>query len=286
MGTALRVGWIPFVLCVVATFLIGVVVVTLVSGGMEIPTNEDGAVESPWLDIAAQVVFAFIFASFCVAIVRVAALGEQPASGAFYFRFGPREWVAGLASIFYGLFATVISAAVVFALELVGIPVNDPLPWFFSGLEGDTVFKKGIEEALPLGDATLPILIFSMVAMVLFTVWLSIRWITLLPVVAVEGRFSLGRAMALTRGNFWRILAALLLYSLVIVAVYGSVFGLAFLAFMSFGTVSALIDSVLAWVALAPVLLVLVIVLVLFLAGSSTAFYGIIYKHLAEPAEA
>ncbi|MEM8988495.1 MAG: hypothetical protein AAGC95_17420 [Pseudomonadota bacterium] len=270
--TVLRLAWLPLVLWVL---LYSAYFYVLGGGAFDFSVlmGEEPAVglaAYSALELVTVVIEMFLFAAFTLAVIRMAALGEDAPGGVAYLRVGGNEVRYVLGILLYILLFLIFTALA------------------FAPLVGVVIYSE--TEA---GDAawTIPAMVaagaFGFVA---FT-WFLCRTATFVPVIAAERRLAFFYAFGMTAGNFWRIVGASLMF--VVVSVFVALlfaFGVVLLVVAINFTVGmdALQTAVeqiqfASWM-VAPLVGAVIICLMMMLVftGAYLGFGGLIYKHLAD----
>ncbi|MEL7487339.1 MAG: hypothetical protein AAGJ87_09020 [Pseudomonadota bacterium] len=302
IGMMIRIAWFPIVLTValhIALFSLFVDVSAFsdVNIALEEATNDvdinvateeelEQALEEAFADfdgadiaglffasIIASLLSMLIFAPVLVAATRASTLADyEPPSWPIYFAIGSREVKYVVVQILYSILITVI--AVVFG----GLAI--------ASLAGMAAFLESIDGPIRLLIATGGAVFGA--GFVFLGVWLALRFITVLPIAAVENRIDFGAAWRMTAGNFWRVV----LSGLFFINILPAATGVLFIAMVAPAVVILLLaSSVLSSVA-GPMAFALVGLAVLFLVpaviavasfslGAQAAFPARLYAYLS-----
>jgi hypothetical protein len=188
IGAIIGLVWLPLVFVAILQFLPYATGIAYPGGAS---AQEGGAAALNLLFSTATFV---LYAMNCVAVTRQ-ALGLNQGSASVHFGLGWPEW---------RMFAVIVISGLFFVAS-VGIYV----------MIGATLFAAArTVMLLAVGAGTYVIVGLFVLA------WLAARLIFLLPpIVVVEERVDLLRAWILSRGNFWRILAVLLVVTVPLLVV-------------------------------------------------------------------
>ncbi len=206
-GTILRLSWLPFLLVTIIQYFamraqLDAIRSTLEGGDIQALLT----VSPPWRSqILAAVAMILGIAIVAVALHRIILFGDRQPECFVYLAFGKIE----------ALFA-LLPIVLILAMGL-----------GFLGLS-----------AIAVATSQVPIFFF----LVWLCVWVAsavliVRLALIFPVTVVEGRYDFGQAWALTRGNFWRILALWIVVFIPVLIIAGVLF-----AVIGFSTVASRVD--------------------------------------------
>ncbi|GGD07260.1 hypothetical protein [Aquisalinus flavus] len=136
-----------------------------------------------------------------VRLSRIIAGDIERPGGLWHFSFGMREWRYVGASLLVSL------VYIIFDLSL-------PAGWaqFANGGVLPNMYAiLGIPQGLE---------IWIFLALTILMIWITVKLVPFLPMVAIEDRLTIGRGLGLSVGNFWNILGALILLVLILAAIY------------------------------------------------------------------
>ena len=201
-----RVGWIPFLLMLATYgggmyfFLMGQgldpaavdwqdeTAIELFMAQMEVALNQTWG--GLGVQMAITIAIAFFFAPLYVALFRY-AIDDVPLPRAIaHFTYGSRAFTFAKGSVALTLLGLVFSVLVFFMERY--IPEDSPL-----------------------------IILMVLVMLVLWVLffWVMMRLTTFFPTMAVENHLDWRRAFRMTKGNFWRVVAVMLLMALLMAAI-------------------------------------------------------------------
>lgn len=179
IGAIIGLVWVPLVLLAILQFL-PYAIGTAYPGGD--PTREGGAAALNLFFFMAAFV---LYAMNCVSVTRQ-ALGLRQGAASIHFALGWPEW---------RMFAAIIICILLLATS-VGVYVK--IGTLLSAVAGSTPFLAIAADIYAIAGLCA-------------IVWLALRLIFLLPpIVVIEERVDFLRAWTLSRGNFWRIFAAMI----------------------------------------------------------------------------
>ncbi|NHK26975.1 hypothetical protein FF098_003510 [Parvularcula flava] len=152
-------------------------------------------------DGARYVISMILFAPGTVRLSRIIAGDIEPPGGFWHFSFGAREWRYAIASVL------VAAVSWIFFLALPG----GLSEFVFGNFMPDIYALLGIPEGME---------VWIFLALLIGMVWLSVKLIPYLPMVAIENRLDIGRGLGLSFGNFWNIFGALILFGIILIGLY------------------------------------------------------------------
>lgn len=238
VATALRLGWLPLLLVIVATVVFEQAGVSWSYGGVQTSAEIDlsgnasasagrGFEISPeeftlpviggiGLMIAAYVLAMPMFTNMIRTIN-----GQQPEAG-YLPTFGPHEVAYLIANLI------LLGAVVGFALAIGAVFT----PIFLAGDDAPS--------ALVLAAALITlVLLFGFI-------WFVVRAMAFAPHAAVTGRASFGEAFRMTKGRFWKLFGTVILFSVVLVLIDMAI-GLVQLAAGSIMSIVVAVAIALVW---------------------------------------
>ncbi len=235
-GNLFRLGWVPILLVLLA--YVGGRYFFLQSMGLdllevdfkdpeamtEFRQSADWALSGTpggWLlTFALSIVSAFFLAPLYVVMFRYAIDDVPLPRQIAHFTFGQRELRFAIGSIVLAIVGVV--ALIVFLAPSVfsGMKLFNGMPLeVWSLADSDPLaFEREMEKYVTeqsVATWVLPFLICLLIGTIAY-IWLMIRLSAFLPLVAVENNLGLRRAFRMTKGNFWRILMAVLLLTIMI----------------------------------------------------------------------
>ena len=235
-GNLLRLGWVPILLVLLA--YTGGRYFFLQSMGLdfleidftdreamtEFKQSADWALSGTpggWLlTFVLSIVTAFFLAPLYVVMFRYAIDDVPLPRQIAHFTFGPRELRFAMASIILAIVG-IIALFVFLAPSLFsGMKLFNGMPlevWSLAETN-PIVFEQEVAKYVTEQSVATWLLPFfiSLLIGTLAYIWLMIRLSAFLPLVAIEDRLGLMRAFRMTKGNFWRILMAVLLLAIMI----------------------------------------------------------------------
>jgi hypothetical protein len=234
-GNLIRLGWVPLLLVLFAYaggryfFLqsIGLdfleIDFTDKDALSEFRQSADWAISSTqggWLlSFVLSIVTAFFLAPLYVVMFRYAIDDVPLPRQIAHFTFGQRELRYAGAAILFSIISIV--ALIVFApagFSLMKMANNMPLEVWSLTETDPMAFEQEMEKYVTEQSVAtwgLPFFISILVGIIAY-IWLMMRLTAFMPLVAVENRLGLMRAFRMTKGNFWRILMAVLLLTIMI----------------------------------------------------------------------
>jgi hypothetical protein len=281
--TLLRLVWFPSVIAMIVSMLPAIYLFAkfgtmpnqfqhkIVGGGVEFTNMSDPVMTA--LELLNFVASTLLSAIIAVSIHRLILLDDRRPGTFFYFRLSKQEWLYILAWVIY--FIAIMFAfspffghlAYVAADQLNGANLQDP----------ETVRRI----FGPVFDD--PRTTIALCLALLFALVVLVRFGLVFPTIVAENRLSFGRSWALTRGNFWRLIAfwllvgilgsILLLFLLSIVAL--AVGGIVVAVMSGNETVGALGVLVLAVPAAAGFLVYFVVAVAIFVAALSFSYQAL-----------
>jgi hypothetical protein len=284
-----RIAWLPVLLvillyCMSFFAFLGIGVGDVIGGGEGIDATMERAFGGPGLFgfyiaqfTVLPVVAMLLLACVYVAIIRAAVERDHAfPSGIAFFQLGVREIRFVLTQILYGLFIGVSAFIMIVILAATA--------WLTSA-------------AIEAVDSAAQFLIIApVVVLVVFVfmiwLWLVLRFLPVTAIAAVENRIAFGDAWSMTRGNFWRIIGAGLLFIFLYQAVV-TVFAIVAVIpgllvagiFFSAGAALGEVIAVIGLVFLVIIGAIFLAALIAFGAGAEISFPARIYAHLSGRAE-
>jgi hypothetical protein len=167
LGTIIRLSWLP------CAAFIAVLLVLLFANIAPPAKNEAEA--TPWTIVTLFAIATSIISIIAVALHRVILFGDRKEGRFGHFAFGRFEALFFVLLLLYGLL-------------------------FGGGILGYIV--SYIVNLLPRS-----IVVGTSIAAIAVLIWVSFRLSLIFPITLVEGRYDFTQTWALTRGNFWRLLA-------------------------------------------------------------------------------
>lgn len=206
-GAVVRVGFIPLLLTVSIYALIFI----YFPPQAEYINGQPREVPNIPIAIVHMLINILISTMFVVGIHRLAILNERPPS-LFYIRFQREEikyLVTALITVigFFLLFAIIGGLGY---LAVMGVGLQEVADYFQSP-EILAFFTS------PLGIATG---IALYIAIILLVMWPAARLILAFPHAAITGKIDFGLSWRTMRGNYWRYIAAVLIFSLIAIVAY------------------------------------------------------------------
>ena len=161
------------------------------------------------LSILGSLLSALLFAPVLVAATRASTLADyEPPSWPIYFAMGGREIRYFVVQFLYGLLIIALSV-----------------------LAGGVAIGAiaGMSELLSSMDGPLRLFVSAVGALIgagaiFIAIWVALRFITVLPIAAVENRIDFGAAWRMTKGNFWRVVLSGLFFINILPAATGVLF--------------------------------------------------------------
>ncbi|MEM8771534.1 MAG: hypothetical protein AAGD92_07790 [Pseudomonadota bacterium] len=287
IGMVIRVAWLPLVVAIglyVVSF--GLLVGFADVQGWKIETDGFDELFATVVGSAGLVTFfvlqstilplivSLVLSCVYVAVTRASTVADyEPPSMPFYFALGARELRYFAARLLYGIIIS-IAGAIFLGLGFVAVA---------AGIAGAEALN-GYAKALTIAPA-------AALALAAFFLWLwvSLRFIPVLPIAAVENRIDFGAAWNMTKGNFWRLAVSGLFF---LTLLEGMVWALLFLFFLPALIVLALIGGLLFSVAgpagfliiglIVVVLLPAVIAIAAFTLAAEAAYPARLYAYLTD----
>ncbi len=304
-GNLFRLGWVPILLVLLA--YVGGRYFFLQSMGLDLLeidfTDRDAIREfrqsADWalsgtpggwlLTFALSIVSAFFLAPLYVVMFRYAIDDVPLPRQIAHFTFGQRELRFAIGSIVLAIVGVVALLVLLGPSLFSGMKLFNGMPLeVWSLVDTDPLaFEQEMEKYVTeqsIATWLLPFLIALLIGSFVY-LWLMIRLSAFLPLVAVENNLGLMRAFRMTKGNFWRILMAILLLTIMIMLAFIAII----LVFMVVSFIMILLLSLfpggiaMAIAAIAGV--VFYVVLMAFLYGLGIGFSSGIYGQLRDNAD-
>ena len=304
-GNLFRLGWVPILLVLLA--YVGGRYFFLQSMGLdllevdfkdpeamtEFRQSADWALSGTpggWLlTFALSIVSAFFLAPLYVVMFRYAIDDVPLPRQIAHFTFGQRELRFTIGSIVLAIVGVVALLVLLGPSLFSGMKLFNGMPLeVWSLVDTDPLaFEQEMEKYVTeqsIATWLLPFLIALLIGSFVY-LWLMIRLSAFLPLVAVENNLGLMRAFRMTKGNFWRILMAILLLTIMIMLAFIAII----LVFMVVSFIMILLLSLfpggiaMAIAAIAGV--VFYVVLMAFLYGLGIGFSSGIYGQLRDNAD-
>ncbi len=304
-GNLFRLGWVPILLVLRA--YVGGRYFFLQSMGLDLLeidfTDRDAIREfrqsADWalsgtpggwlLTFALSIVSAFFLAPLYVVMFRYAIDDVPLPRQIAHFTFGQRELRFTIGSIVLAIVGVVALLVLLGPSLFSGMKLFNGMPLeVWSLVDTDPLaFEQEMEKYVTeqsIATWLLPFLIALLIGSFVY-LWLMIRLSAFLPLVAVENNLGLMRAFRMTKGNFWRILMAILLLTIMIMLAFIAII----LVFMVVSFIMILLLSLfpggiaMAIAAIAGV--VFYVVLMAFLYGLGIGFSSGIYGQLRDNAD-
>ncbi len=305
LGNLIRLGWVPILLVLLA--YVGGRYFFLQSMGLDLLeidfTDRDAIREfrqsADWalsgtpggwlLTFALSIVSAFFLAPLYVVMFRYAIDDVPLPRQIAHFTFGQRELRFAIGSIVLAIVGVVALLVLLGPSLFSGMKLFNGMPLeVWSLVDTDPLaFEQEMEKYVTeqsIATWLLPFLIALLIGSFVY-LWLMIRLSAFLPLVAVENNLGLMRAFRMTKGNFWRILMAILLLTIMIMLAFIAII----LVFMVVSFIMILLLSLfpggiaMAIAAIAGV--VFYVVLMAFLYGLGIGFSSGIYGQLRDNAD-
>lgn len=240
-----RIVWLPTLLYVVINVYIS--------------QQTSGALEPSIFLIIAFIVSTFLWAMMAVAWHRRILIGETP-TDLVYFKFGRREARFVLITIMLSL---LFLPGILFLVMSVGLSSED-IQNIMAGVE-PTLKPENVSGFYLLLGYVLFFLAF----------YFSVRLSLLLPSVAIGNGVNAGQIINMSKGNFWRLLGAIALSTLIVV--------------IAVNLVSTVIASLSAAIGLGAgeitlIINIVVSLLAIFALVVNVAVLSIAYRHLSQGA--
>jgi len=212
--TLFRLGWLPVLISSFFSYV----------GGL--PVSEEPPL---WVDRINPLIFQIshvlaylVWAIFAVAVHRLILVEDDPPRGLFYFRFTSDELLYALAP----LAIAILPIAIIFAGNSIVLG-PEGITWAFGSekqIVDQSEWQSNLQQALPL-------------ASVIVAIYVGIRLLLTLPIVAVHHRIGLLRSWSVSGGNVLRlILAHLLLLLALLIFFFFVAAAFALFGFAGFGS--------------------------------------------------
>lgn len=189
-ATLVRIVWAPFVLMLASGFVLPLLygdrIEAFIARGYDVTPAEVQAFmgEVMWVNYAMGIVSGLIGLMMTAGVLRFVIRGEKPKLP-FYIRWGEDEWalLATVVTLFAGWILFAFMCGVLFA--------------FTAGLLKSTL-----------------VLVIGPILMICILVWVVVRLYPAFPAAVAFGQIGIAPAWEASRGQFWRLIALLLLLAL------------------------------------------------------------------------